>query len=104
MNAIEAQHWRAIPGVELVVPPTHPLPRIHYSPAHGTPTALEILKRFLTAGLLVENILPMVNRNLKSARRHHERTELALLCDINEQLFWRFLARYLALNLEQRKW
>ena len=45
----------------------------------------------------------MVNRNLKSARRDHERTEPTLLSDINEQLFWRFLARYLAMNLEQRK-
>ena len=47
VNAIEAQHWR---GVELLVPPTHPLPCIQYSPAHGAPTPLGTIYYCCAAG------------------------------------------------------
>ena len=103
VNQIEAQKWRPIPHVALLPPPTSPLASVLYSTSQALPTPLELLRRFLTAGMLRDLILPTVNGTLKESKRDHQRSEPSLLSRLEEKEFWCFLAHYIAKNLETRK-
>ena len=103
VNQIEVQKWRPIPHVALLPPPTGPLPSVLYSTSQALPTPLELLRRFITVEMLRDLILPTLNGNLEKAKRDHQRSEPSLLTRLEEKEFWRFLAHYIAKNLETRK-
>lgn len=103
LTEIEAQGWTPIPRVALIAPSANPLPALLDSISRELLTPLELLRRFITPSMVKDLILPMVNGNLKSARRNHEIADPSLLSNINVEHFWRFFAYYIAANLERRK-
>ena len=103
MSKIEGQGWKAIGACRLVEPQEEPTATIHYTRATAQPSALQMLRRFLTEELVGKILLPMINGKLKEASRHHDRSESWLISALDVQHFWCFFAHYLAHNLETRK-
>lgn len=99
LELIEAAGWKNVSPVSVTALWHRHEAKVKHKHTDPLPTPLGVLRRLLPSSLIQSGILCRLNRQLATAREHHELKDPKYLHDLNEQLFWCFLAHKVAASI-----